>query len=115
MNLKLLVLLSFLILCRCGTIKEPYYSDAVTAWKNNNPHSGKNIVHSLYLVGDAGEIDDHTANSNLVLEGLKEDLSKSANETSLVFLADNIYPHGMPKQESEDRYEAEQIINAQLD
>lgn len=99
----------------CGTYTKPYYDEAVSSWQQDKSSSGKKIVHSLYLVGDTGEIDDEVQHTNVVLEALKKNLAQEKVETSLVFLGDNIYPHGMPPISSEKRAEAERIITAQLD
>ena len=114
--MKLYTFLFFLlVLSACGTIKSPYYSDDQGDWQSIKPTEGKKIVHTLYLVGDTGELDDENEKTNFVLEALKKNLSSEKGETSLVFLGDNIYPRGMPSKKSEDRAYAEDIINAQLE
>ena len=71
------------------------------------------LVHSVYLIGDQGELD--YANNNYVLDAVKEMLDNEPESSSLVYLGDNIYPAGLPSSEHPDREEAERIINAQLD
>jgi len=111
------VLLSLLtiLLASCGTLKQPYYSDDGMEWQSQKPSDGKEVIHSLYLVGDTGELDDLEAKTNIVLEVLKVNIVKEDVETSLVFLGDNIYPDGMPPEDSKERPMAEDIINAQLE
>ncbi|WP_422355203.1 metallophosphoesterase [Roseivirga pacifica] len=68
------------------------------------------IVHSVFLIGDAGE-----PYENPVLELLKTELQKVGNKGSVVFLGDNIYPKGMPPKGHPLRAEAEIAINGQID
>lgn len=110
-----MLFLTCLVVSSCGTFKQAYYSEDASQWQSSKPDSGKEVIHSLYLVGDTGELDDLNAKTNAVLESLKSNLAKETVETSLVFLGDNIYPYGMPKENSESRAHAEAVINAQLD
>ncbi len=106
---------AILLLASCGTTHNPSYSSESEEWDQLKPSEGKKILHSLYLVGDTGELDDAHNKTNRVLEALKKDLAKETGESSLVFLGDNIYPYGMPAKGSPTRVYAEDIINAQLD
>jgi hypothetical protein len=93
----------------CGTTQRSYY--AASNWRDVAPLSSDDkIVESLYLVGDAGLLD---GTHNYVLDALKQQLSQTGPST-LVYLGDNIYAHGLPPVGSPDRKGAEDIINAQL-
>lgn len=65
----------------------------------NNPISQNasdttKIAHTFYLIGDAGNAEEQNAKQIL---GLLEDQLKKADEnTTLLFLGDNIYPKGFP-------------------
>ena len=99
----------------CGTTKSAYHAPSTDGWQANKPHSDKKVIHSLYLVGDTGELDDLNKKTNNVVEAVKRHLNKETGETSLVFLGDNIYPTGMPNKEDPVlRKTAEDIISAQL-
>ncbi len=74
----------------------------------------KEVEHSLYLVGDAGRLDNLESKENYVVEGLITLLQKEANPTSVTFLGDNIYPAGLPKKKHKDRDLAEDILEAQM-
>lgn len=67
-------------------------------------------IHSIYLIGDAGE-----PYENPVLTLLKKELDKAGNEATVVFLGDNIYPKGLPPKGHSLREEAEIAINGQID
>ena len=50
----------------CGTLKKPYYKDGDQEWSEMRSTPGKQLLHSLYLVGDAGELDDPQKGTNYV-------------------------------------------------
>lgn len=103
--ISLILLLSILI--SCATYKKQVYQSSIKK-EITNP---KDIDFSFYLIGDAGKIS--STNSNPVLTALKKDLDKDQN-SSVLFLGDNIYPKGMPKKKSKDRSKAENALDAQL-
>jgi len=111
----IILLATIIVLISCGTTRQAYYSDSVQSWNEVKKQSNKKLVHTLFLVGDTGELDDLQNKTNKVTEALKADISQVNGETSLVFLGDNIYPYGMPKKKNiEERQLAEDIIKAQL-
>ncbi|NNE14897.1 MAG: hypothetical protein HKN51_07955 [Saprospiraceae bacterium] len=111
---KLLFILVIFITVSCGTRNGAYYSDDA-ADQSKVKTSNKKLVHSLYLVGDTGEVDDLVSGNNFVTHAVKKMITGSDKNTSLVFLGDNIYPVGMPKKDDPTRDISEKIINAQLD
>ena len=74
---------------------------------------GEDFDQIVYLVGDAGKL--HNGMPSPVLKSVTEMLNPDDAQQSIVFLGDNIYPHGMPKKEDPTRSDAEQSLNAQLD
>ncbi len=112
---KLLYLIPFILLCSCGTHKAPYYDLQNTQWENRAHDSSKDLVHSLYLVGDAGKLDNKEKGTNRVLQSLQKELSSEEKPATLVYLGDNIYDLGMPKPDSPERAYSEKILNAQLE
>jgi hypothetical protein len=112
--MKLIVFILF-ILCfsACSTTNRTFYKDSAKNWQSSNTESLKELVHTLYLVGDGGDIDDPTQ-GNFVMDAVKHKISKEDENTSLVFLGDNIYPAGMPKKDDPTRALSEAIIKSQL-
>lgn len=110
----LFLLTTILLLNSCGTFNKPYYSDKSIEWKEHALPDHNKHIHSLYLIGDGGELDDKERNKNFVLEAASKLLKKETVQTSLAFLGDNVYPHGLPQKESADRDMSERILNAQL-
>jgi len=67
------------------------------------------LVHSIFLIGDAGE-----PYKNPVLDLLKAESENIGKKGTVVFLGDNIYPKGLPPEGHKLRAEAEIAINQQI-
>jgi len=106
--------LILLLMGSCGTAKQAYYNDQASNWNHEDPKIQNKLIHSLYLIGDGGELDDKIQNKNFVLDAASNLLEKENTETSLVFLGDNIYPNGLPQKDDPYRNMAERILDAQL-
>ncbi|TDX86676.1 metallophosphoesterase [Epilithonimonas xixisoli] len=70
------------------------------------------IIHTFYLVGDAGNLDQDEAFHNM--NTLKDSLAKASANSTLLFLGDNIYPVGMPKKDDKNRPLAEKKMDNQI-
>ena len=81
-------------------------------YKSTIPND-KEIEHSFYLVGDAGN--SPMGESSKALQAFTTELSKASKNSTTIFLGDNIYPNGMPKKEDENRAFAEHQLNVQTD
>ena len=103
-----------LLLFGCGTIRKPYYGENQLNWSSNTLPS-KTPLHTLFLVGDAGELDDIVQGKNYVLQAVDKDLSSTKETSTLVFLGDNLYPLGMPPKDDQNRALMEKKINASLE
>lgn len=75
------------------------------------PPAAAEVEVTVFLVGDAGA---PARDSEPVLLALRRDAAPAANPV-LVFLGDNVYPHGLPDSTSPLRDEAERRLHAQLD
>lgn len=74
---------------------------------------GKSVEMRIYLVGDAGKMED---GHHPVVEDLRSRLmADQIPKTHLIYLGDNIYPFGLPDEADKTRQEAETILNTQLD
>jgi len=108
---KLSILCILLIFSSCATYKAQY-EKSVSNWYENNPDNDSEIDHTFYFIGDGGQTNFNQIESNFSI--LKDELSKSNKNTTVLFLGDNIYEHGMPKKNHPDRKIAEQILDAQI-
>ncbi len=68
-------------------------------------------AHTVFLIGDAGEPDLAGAN----LQTLSEQLRRAGQNSTLIFLGDNIYPKGLADKNHPDRQEQEQKLVSQLE
>lgn len=66
----------------------------------------------VFLIGDAGNADEIQAQQTLGL--LKNKLDSADSNSMLIFLGDNIYPNGMPKESDKDYALAKQKLEDQL-
>ena len=69
------------------------------------------VVRRLFLVGDAGELQD---GHQPVCDWLKQHIDWNDTSNTLVYLGDNIYPHGMPPEGSAGFDEARKILDYQV-
>ncbi len=101
------------VLFSCGTIRSPYYGDDSIGWQLHS-QAGKKAIHTLFLVGDAGKLDDLESGENYVLNAVDKDLSQTHTASTLVFLGDNLYPLGLPSEDHVDRSLMEKTLSASL-
>lgn len=71
------------------------------------------ISHSFYLIGDAGNALKGEGLSHF--SNLKNTLSKTTENSTVLFLGDNIYPSGLPEKKSNNRKLAAHRLQVQLD
>jgi hypothetical protein len=90
--------------------QKPFIAKSESNWAQDSITS--NISYTIYLVGDAGEpiIDEKTSCMAL----LKNHLTSANQNSSVIFLGDNIYPNGMVEENSPERHNAEMSIDNQL-
>ncbi len=91
----------------CATYKRQYNN---TGFQNVYPN--KEIVHSFYLIGDAGIAGN--SESSQAVQVFERELLKASKNSTVVFLGDNIYPKGLPKKGAKGRKLAETQLNAQI-
>lgn len=100
------------ILQSCATNHSQFGKKEPVTIKDNFNNS-KEIAHTFYLIGDAGNADD--LKSKEVLGLFQERLKKADSSSTLIFLGDNIYPNGMPLKNDPDRKLAEEKLTIQLE
>ncbi|MBT8195061.1 MAG: hypothetical protein HKO56_08450, partial [Bacteroidia bacterium] len=107
-NLLSVLLLIFISAC---TSTEPFYNNENKEW-NKSSLKGKEVMHRIYCIGDAGKVDTTSKSTMALLTNL---LNEDGTNGTVLFLGDNIYPIGMPDEEGEIRTAAEKAINWQMD
>ncbi|SHJ29708.1 Hemolysin activation/secretion protein [Arenibacter nanhaiticus] len=108
-NHSILLILFFLI-ASCATYRSKYGPNEQLSEKQDD----KELVHRFFLIGDAGK--SAMGEPNAVLKLLKEELGAASENTTTIFLGDNIYPAGMPdpKEAPQAYSEAANNLDAQL-
>ncbi|MBJ6369760.1 metallophosphoesterase [Snuella sedimenti] len=107
LNSKIIFLI-VVILNACATYN-PQYKGVIE--KDSDIVSKKEIEHSFYLIGDAGNSPLGTESTALKI--FKEALKRASKNSTAIFLGDNIYPKGMPKKGAEARAFAEYQLDVQ--
>lgn len=105
-----LTALSILLLFGCATQKTKYLDIST----KEDEHTTKEVAHTVYLIGDAGLSKEKTANETLI--SFKKKLDNADENSTAIFLGDNIYPAGMPDKKSDPvNYKlAKNYLDAQL-
>src|SRR5690606_8399923 len=101
--------MAFFLMNACATYKPQFKNDI----NNENLAQNKELAHSFYLIGDAGNSPIGT--SSEALKAFKTELNKASENSTALFLGDNIYPHGLPEKEAAGRVFAEHQLNVQID
>ncbi len=102
------IILILLLFSSCATYNAQY-KDASTSKSMPN----KDIEHSFYFIGDAGN--SPMGGSSKALQTFKAELSKASKHSTAIFLGDNIYEKGLPKSNHPNRAFAEHQLNIQTD
>ena len=99
-------IIALLVLNACATYNAQYKD------VNNQINlPNKEIEHSFYLIGDAGN--SPLGESTIALEAFKKELANASKNSTAIFLGDNIYKKGLPKKSDEQREFAEHQLNVQ--
>lgn len=103
-----IIIICAFFLNACATFK-PQYRD-----KNSQDQFpfNREIVHSFYLIGDAGNSSMNRDSEALV--GFKSELKGASQNSTAIFLGDNIYEAGMPEKDHPERKLAELRLDAQI-
>ena len=87
--------------------------DEAKQWGQNQPDSSLKLEHTIYLVGDAGYA--QWGQIPPVLKYLKSVLEGESENSTILFLGDNIYPKGLVDDGEKGRKLAEHRLRVQLD
>lgn len=105
------IFLSFFIVS-CASYKKQY-SDFVTYENKVNGEYNAKIDHTFYLIGDAGNAEFGKGLEHFNL--LKKELDTVQENSTILFLGDNLYEKGMPKKSDPERAISEHRLNAQIE
>lgn len=108
--MKKLTILLLLVITSCATFKEQVngkVNQQLTTITENN------LSHRFYLIGDAGNAVMNESTSPLL--SLQNRLKDAPENSTVIFLGDNIYQHGLPKKEDEGYELAKHRLQVQID
>jgi predicted phosphodiesterase len=71
------------------------------------------IIHSFYLIGDAGN--SKIGQKDAALSYLEEEIKKEKKDATLIFLGDNIYEKGIPEKKNKNYKLAKHRLKVQTD
>lgn len=91
----------------CATYKTQINEEASSEFPN------KEISHSFYLIGDAGN--SPIGSESAGLQAFKAEIKKASKQSTVLFLGDNIYPRGLPEEGGKGREFAEYQLKIQTD
>ena len=91
-----------------------HYDKSTADWASKKQSDELAIAHTVFLIGDAGYYASLEENKTLQL--FEEHLKVADENSSVIFLGDNIYPSGFPAKSEEDAVKKEAIskLNVQL-
>ncbi|WP_435414511.1 metallophosphoesterase [Polaribacter aestuariivivens] len=109
--IKKTALLFFLLtlIYSCATIEMQVKNGHKFTPKKNT----SKVIHSFYLIGDAGNSDLYRRDS--ALSYLSQEILKAKKNSTLIYLGDNVYPRGIPKENSKGYKLAEHRLKVQTE
>jgi len=88
---------------------QPFNNDPVSARSEITADETSGIIYSVILVGETGAAYTNEA----MIEMLETHLKQAGDESAIVFMGDNVDPHGLPDDDHRLWYEARESISAQ--
>lgn len=85
----------------------------VTEGQIFSPKKNSKVLHSFYLIGDAGNSELYKRDS--ALSYLSQEILNAKENSTLIFLGDNVYPKGIPEEGSKGYELAKHRLNVQTD
>nr|WP_281367926.1 metallophosphoesterase [Rufibacter quisquiliarum] len=93
--------------------KKPYYALAEIGWRTVTPPPFSERIHSVALVGDLGNAGP--VSQDPVMKSIQGWLEEAGEQSTIIFLGDNVYPVGIPPQEHRLHQASVQKLQYQLD
>ncbi len=109
---KLLLLVSIAFFASaCVSTKAPSPDEIPEVEESSQPQESERL-YSVFFIGDAGDASLNPLEPSLSV--LREKLRQAGDNSAVVFLGDNIYPHGLPPKDHRKRQRAEKRLQAQF-
>ncbi|MDT0552490.1 metallophosphoesterase [Urechidicola vernalis] len=108
---KLSILTLLALVTSCATYNEQHKGIGKN-WETEFPENNISPIHTFYFLGDGGLATPESFSRDFSI--LKQELATATSNTTLLFLGDNIYDHGMPEKSDPERKGAEKILDTQI-
>lgn len=109
LKFTLYISVTILLISACATIKMQ-----ITEGQEFIPRKdSSNVIHSFYLIGDAGNSDLYRRDS--ALSYLNQEILNAKKKSTLIFLGDNVYQRGIPEENSKGYELAKHRLKVQTD
>ncbi|GGK80271.1 metallophosphoesterase [Rufibacter glacialis] len=92
--------------------KKPFYSLAEIGWRTTSPPPAEKRTHSIALVGDVGN--NGSLEDDVLLQAVHHWVQEAGQNSTILFLGDNVYPTGLPPVGSFRHPQAVQRLENQL-
>ncbi|TXD46893.1 metallophosphoesterase [Polaribacter sp. IC073] len=109
MKQTLYILVVLILISACATIKMQVAGDH----KYTPRKDSSKVIHSFYLIGDAGNSDLNGKDS--ALSYLEQEIKYAKKNSTLLFLGDNVYQRGIPEENSKNFELAKHRLKVQTD
>lgn len=111
--MKKLLLLLFISIFFSGCVAtHPPSADEVPVVEQSLQPDESERLYSVFLVGDTGDASFEPLEPSLSI--LREQLKQAGKRSAVVFLGDNVYPHGLPPEKHKRRPKVEKHLQAQF-
>jgi hypothetical protein len=107
-HVKIVAVLSIVFLIHSCATFNPQYKDQNAT---NTLPIDKQVDHTFYLIGDGGNSPMGTKSA--AIEAFETDIATASENSTVLFLGDNVYPKGLPDKDQERRPLAEHQLNVQ--
>ena len=109
-NLKFLfAIVSLFLISACATIKMQVTEGQEFVSRKDS----SKLKHSFYLIGDAGNSDLYQKDS--ALAHLEREIRKAPKKSTLIYLGDNVYEKGIPRENNKNYKLAKHRLKVQTD
>ena len=102
------LVLTIVLVSACATIDMQ-----ITEGQKFTPKTNSKVLHSFYLIGDAGNSELYKRDS--ALSYLSQEILKAKENSTLIFLGDNVYPKGIPNKKNKGYKLANHRLKVQID
>ncbi|TGE21681.1 hypothetical protein E5K00_15525 [Hymenobacter aquaticus] len=93
----------------------PNYNHGAENWESKTPPDSSRIRYSIFLIGDVGKPVAKADGGEPSLNFLHQQIVKAGSKSTTIFLGDNVYEYGMPREGAYDRKVSEERMIGQLE